>query len=154
VTTLRYQGKTNELFTHFLCNLARFSSDFSQESWTTLQVFPPLSGGGTTLFAALVLGANVAGVEQHKKSAHSTAIFLKQYLQEQQIPHSFKKERLKKFKAARWWFTLGKEPSKRCILARGENAQSAELIAGFKRSHFIIADLPYGIQHKGALKIY
>lgn len=152
VTTRRYQGKTNELFTQFLCNLARFSSDFSQLPWTELRVFDPLSGGGTTLFAALVLGADVAGVEQNKKSAHSTAVFLKQYLQEQQIPYTFKEERLKKLRAGRWWFTLGAEPAKRCILAKGELAQSAELISGFKRPHFIIADLPYGIQHKGALQ--
>ena len=152
VTTRRYQGKTNELFTHFLCNLARFSSDFPQKPWTELRVFDPLAGGGTTLFVALVLGADVAGVEQNKKSAHSTAVFLKQYMQEQQLPYALKEERLKKLKASRWWFTLGKEPSRRCILAKGEIAQSAELISGFKRPHFIIADLPYGIQHKGALQ--
>ena len=26
----RYRGKTNELFTHFLCNVARFSSAVAQ----------------------------------------------------------------------------------------------------------------------------
>ncbi len=151
ITTRRYHGKTNELFTHFLCNLARFSSDFSQQPWTELRVFDPLAGGGTTLFVALVLGADAAGVEQNKKSAHSTAVFLKHYAQEQQIPFTLKEERLKKLKASRWWFTLGAEPSKRCILAKGEISQSAELISGFKRPHFIVADLPYGIQHKGGI---
>ena len=151
MTTRRYQGKTNELFTHFLCNLARFSSDFSQQPWTELRVFDPLAGGGTTLFAALVLGADAAGVEQNKKSAHSTAVFLKQYAQEQHIPCTLKEERFKKLNARRWWFTLGKEPTRCCILAKGEIAQSAQLLSGFKRPHFIIADLPYGIQHKGSL---
>ena len=152
VTARRYQGKTNELFTHFLCNLARFSSDFSQKPWEELRLFDPLVGGGTTLFVGLVLGADVAGIEQNKKSAHSTAVFLRQYMQEQQIPCTLKEERLKKLKAGRWWFTLGKAPAKRCILAKGEISQAAELISGFKRPHFIVGDLPYGIQHKGALQ--
>jgi len=152
VTTRRYQGKTNEMFTHFLCNLARFSSDFSHRPWTELRVFDPLAGGGTTLFAALVLGADVAGVEQNKKSIHSTAIFLKQYMQQQHIPCTVKEERLKRLKAGKWLFTIGEGSTARCILAKGEIAQSAGLISDLKRPHFIIADLPYGIQHKGGLE--
>lgn len=151
VMTRRYQGKTNELFTHFLCNLARFSSDFSHHPWTELRVFDPLFGGGTTLFTALVLGAEAVGVEKNKKNAHSTAVFLKQYAKEQRIACTVKEERLKRLGAQRWWFTLGEDPAKRCFLARGETAQSAELISGFKKPHLIVTDLPYGIQHKGVL---
>src|SRR5262249_42040797 len=29
----RYKGKTNELFTHFLCNMAKYASDFSGSEW-------------------------------------------------------------------------------------------------------------------------
>jgi hypothetical protein len=149
--TRRYQGKTNELFTQFMCNLARFSSDFVHKPWAELRVFDPLAGGGTTLFVAMVLGADVAGVEQNKTSAHSTAVFVKQYMQEQRIPCALEDERFKKMRARRWCFTLGKEPSTRCIIAKGEIDQSVQLISGFKRPHFIVADLPYGIQHKGGL---
>jgi hypothetical protein len=151
VTTRRYSGKTNELLTHFMCNLARFSSDFSDQSWDNLRLFDPLAGGGTTLFVALVLGADAAGVELNKKSAHSTAVFLKQFMQEQRLPLLFKEERLKKQKASRWWFTIGQETQKRCILAKGEISQAPELISGFKKPHFIVTDLPYGIQHGGPL---
>jgi hypothetical protein len=152
VMTRRYQGKTNELFTHFLCNLARFSSDFSDQPWTELRLFDPLAGGGTTLFTGLVLGTDVAGVEHNKKNMHSTAVFLKQYTKEQRIPCAVKEERLKKLNAKRWRFMLGENPSRQCFLAKGETAQSAELIAGFKKPHLIVADLPYGIQHKGVLE--
>lgn len=65
----RYKGKTNELFTHFLCNIARASSTFAQQPWSDLRVFDPLAGGGTTLFVALVLGAEVMGIDQAKKMA-------------------------------------------------------------------------------------
>ena len=152
VTSRRYHGKTNEMFTHFMCNLARFSSDFAAEPWSNLRLFDPLAGGGTTLFVALVLGADVAGVEQNSKSIQSTAVFLKQYAQEKQIPFTLKEERLKKLNARRWWFTLVKEKQRRCVLAKGEIEQDKELLAGFKRPHFIVADLPYGIQHKGGLQ--
>lgn len=152
IATRRYQGKTNEMFTHFLCNLARFSSDFAQTPWPELRLFDPLCGGGTTLFVGLVLGASVAGIETHKKDVHSTAVFLKQYANEQQIPYTVKDERLKRLNATRWWFTLNENPPQRCFLVKGDTMQAPELIAGFKHPHLIVADLPYGIQHKGALR--
>ena len=31
--------------------------------------------------------------------------------------------------------------------------RSPQLIAGFKKPHLIVADLPYGIQHKGSLEM-
>jgi hypothetical protein len=41
---------------------------------------------------------------------------------------------------------------KQCLIAKGETEQSEELIRGCKKPHLIVADLPYGIQHKGALE--
>ena len=55
VTTRRYKGKTNEMFTHFLCNIARYSSGFSDLNWRDIRIFDPLAGGGTTLFTAMYL---------------------------------------------------------------------------------------------------
>jgi len=150
VMTRRYKGKTNELFTRFMCNLARFSSGFAHRPWSTLRVFDPLAGGGTTLFTALVLGADVAGVEKNAQAVQSTAAFLKQYAREQGIACKVSEGRLKKL-GKRWWFTLGKGAPRQCVLARGETAQSAALISGFKNPHLIVADLPYGIQHRGKL---
>jgi tRNA G10 N-methylase Trm11 len=150
IMTRRYKGKTNELFTHFMCNLARFSSGYAHRPWSALRVLDPLAGGGTTLFTALVLGADVAGVEKNAQAVQSTATFLKQYARQQGIACQAKPERLKKL-GKRWWFTLGKNPRKQFVLAQGETAQAAGLIAGFKKPHLIVADLPYGIQHHGQL---
>lgn len=149
MTTRRYRGKTNEAFTHFMLNVARFSSAFADQPWSELRVFDPLMGGGTTLLAALVLGADALGVEQSKEDVESTATFITQYAREQGVACEVKEERLKKY-GRRWWFTLG-EPHKQCVFARGETAQSAELMHGLKRPHLIVTDLPYGIQHHGAL---
>lgn len=147
--TRRYRGKTNELFTHFLCNLARFSSAFAGKPWADLRVFDPLAGGGTTLFTALMLGAEAAGVEQGDQDVKSTAAFVRQYGREQRVRVKEKEERLRKL-GWRWTFELGPAPGRRCVLALGDTQNSAELIAGFK-PHLIVTDLPYGIQHNGAL---
>lgn len=154
IMTRRYKGKTNELFTQFLCNIARHSSEFANEPWENLRVFDPLAGGGTTLFAALLLGANVAGVEKVSGDVESTATFIEQYAREQGIPCRMKEERLKKI-GRRWWFVLGKSRDdaapKQCVIAIGETAHSADLLSSVKKPHLIVADLPYGIQHRGEL---
>ena len=150
----RYRGKTNELFTFFLCNLARFSSALARRPWSTLRVFDPLAGGGTTLFAALILGASVAGVEHKARDVESTVSFLHQFVREQGIACQEKGERLKQV-GRRWRFSFGQadvsaEATQQCIMALGDTADSAALISGFK-PHLIVADLPYGIQHRGEL---
>jgi hypothetical protein len=150
VMARRYRGKTNEMFTHFLCNVARFSSALAARPWNTLRVFDPLSGGGTTLFAALVLGASVAGVERNARDVETTAAYLRQFTREQGIACRERKERFKQI-GRRWVFALGKGASQQdCMLACGDTADSAALISGF-RPHLIVTDLPYGIQHRGEL---
>jgi hypothetical protein len=149
VMTRRYKGKTNEMFTHFMCNIARFSSKFSDFKWHDLRIFDPLAGGGTTLFTALYLGAEAAGVEKDSKDILSTVTFLKQYTREQKIPCVFKEERLKKSNK-KYWFTIGAD-KKKCLIVNGDTIDSPELISGIKRPHFIVTDLPYGIQHGGKI---
>lgn len=150
VMTRRYKGKTNEMFTHFLCNIARFSSGSSTKPWRDIRIFDPLAGGGTTLFTALMLGASVAGVEKRVQDVQSTAAFLRQYMSNQRVKHSVKEERLKKI-GKRWRFTIGKEKDRSCILSSGDTVDSVKLIEGFKKPHLIVTDLPYGIQHHGQL---
>jgi hypothetical protein len=150
VVTRRYRGKTNEMFTQFLCNIARASSAFAQTPWAELRLLDPLAGGGTTLFTGLMLGADVAGVEQSKEDVESTSTFFTQYVREQGIACQIKDERLKKL-GRRWWFTMGKEVKRNCIMAYGETEHSDELLANVKRFHLIVTDLPYGIQHRGGL---
>ncbi len=149
VTTRRYRGKTNELFTHFLCNVARFSSDFADQPWSELFLFDPLMGGGTTLFTGLMLGAQVAGIEQDAEDVKSTAAFLSQYLQQERISHKMQPERLKGL-GLRWSFSIGKKVGQQCLMVNGDTLQAPALLPGFK-AHLLVADLPYGIQHQGQL---
>jgi predicted RNA methylase len=145
----RYRGKTNELLSHFLCNLARYSSKFVGQPWSELRVLDPLAGGGTILFAALILGGEVAGVEQDEQDVRTTVAYVRQFCQEAGIACRVQEERLRKV-GRRTTLMLGKNPPRRCILAQGNTDQAAALITGFK-PHFVITDLPYGIQHSGPL---
>ena len=145
----RYRGKTNELLCHFLCNLARYSSNFAGRPWQELRVLDPLAGGGTILFTALMLGAEVAGVEQDEQDVRSSVAYLRQFCQEAGITCRVQEERLRKV-GRRTTLTLGKTPPRRCLLAEGKTEQTDAFVIGFK-PHFIITDLPYGIQHNGPL---
>lgn len=144
----RYRGKTNELFTHYLCNLARYSSALAHRTWDTLRLFDPLAGGGTTLFAALMLGASVAGVEHNQKDVQTTTSFIRRFMREQGIPCQESKARFKSV-GQRWTYTLGRQ-QQTCMVAHGDTADAHTLISGF-HPHLIVADLPYGIQHRGQL---
>jgi hypothetical protein len=145
----RYRGKTNEMFTHFLCNVARASSALSRRPWNTLRLLDPLSGGGTTLFCGLHLGASVAGVEHNAKDVESTVTYAQSFMREKGIACQSKRERFKGI-GRRWLLNIGKSPVQNCLLAHGKTADTAALISGF-RPHLIVGDLPYGIQHKGEL---
>jgi hypothetical protein len=149
--TRRYKGKTNEAFTHFLCNMAKYASDFARAEWAALDVVDPLCGGGTTLFTALSLGADVAGLDVDRTDVESTAAFITQYCRENRIALATKEERLRKLGARRWLFQIGRDDVRRCMLALGDAGRTSELLAGFGRPHLIVTDLPYGIQHSGPL---
>jgi hypothetical protein len=149
MVTRRYKGKTNEVFTHFMLNIARHSSAFAHTAWSELRVLDPLSGGGTTLLAALVLGASASGIEQSKDDVESTATFVAQYAREQAIAVDEREERLKKY-GRRWQFHF-RDTRQQLVLARGDTADCAELLSGIKRPQLIVTDLPYGIQHRGPL---
>lgn len=146
ISTRRYRGKTNELLTHMMCNVAKYSSDFADLDWREITLLDPLAGGGTTLFAGLILGADVIGVEQEKQVVEGTAAFLKQYMRNLGIRAKVREERLKTI-GRRWYFTL-KEKTK-CGFCLGDTTDVRGFMNGFSRPHLIVTDLPYGIQHRG-----
>ena len=149
----RYKGKTNELFTQFMCNMAKFASRFAEAPWRELRVLDPLCGGGTTLFTALSLGAHALGIERDRGDVESTATFIGQFCRESGVSRSVREERLRALDAHRWQFRIGREKAdpRRCTLVSGDAARARELVEGCGRPHLIVADLPYGIQHEAPL---
>lgn len=144
----RYRGKTSEVFTRVLLNLALFAADRPLDA--RLRILDPLAGGGTTLFAALALGHDAVGVEQSRKDVETTATFVKEFCREARIPH--REERIAKG-PRRFTLELGDRADPRLlVLAEGDTRKVDEVlrtIPGGARFDLIVADLPYGIQHDG-----
>ena len=154
-TILKYTGKTNELFTRMLINLALFATGEREPAGRRL--LDPVAGKGTTLFEGLVYGMDVYGVEVGDKAAAEACRYLQRYLQTQKYKFSMKSERVsgagKSFTAERRHFELARD---RDAARRGEY-HVFEMVSGnssyvnqmFKKSSFdvLVGDLPYGVQH-------
>lgn len=155
-TILKYPGKTNELFTRFLINLAASSSAFAGQGGLTL--LDPVAGRGTTLFEALRLGYSAAGVEISPKSVQECGGYLKKYLEQARCKHTLQKDRLsgpnRSFTAQRQRFELARSKEE---YGDPASRRSVTLIAGdsaytdryFPKNHFhlLVGDLPYGVAH-------
>ncbi len=153
--TRRYKGKTNEVFTRVLLNVALFAGDYSANLNERLRVLDPLAGGGTTLFLALNAGYNAFGIELDCQDVETTAVFARQYLES---IHQHYKERDERGRRAgrRYQFEIARKGEKgdtrTLVLVNGDAAQAdmhMREVSGGPRVHAIVADLPYGIQHFG-----
>lgn len=146
----RYKGKTNELFTQVLLNLAIFAGAYSEQMTGRLRILDPLSGGGTTLFLALAYGYDAFGIELSRQDVDTTAVFVRQYLHGEGIPFKEVDEHGRRA-GRRDLFEIGRKGNTRTLaLAHGDTVQ-ADLhlreVPGGSRMHAIVGDLPYGIQH-------
>ncbi|MEM9983897.1 MAG: hypothetical protein AAF804_02270, partial [Bacteroidota bacterium] len=153
---LKYSGKTNELFTKLMLNVAWLASDFTQEEH--LQLLDPVAGRGTTLYEAVIHGFDAYGIDVEKKAIHEAAVFFKKYLEQERLKHLSDKRiihrnengqtiQIQEFKYARNKEEFKREGgSKQLGLIVGEAQQT---LAYFKkpRFHLLVGDLPYGIQH-------
>jgi len=151
---LKYQGKTNELFTRLMLNLAQF---YVKTPPDILNILDPLAGKGTTLYEALIQGHNAYGVEADDKVVHESVVYLKKYLETAKYKHENHAEKVSgqspagKFAAVRNQITIARSKVEQ------KNARHFEIIAGDTRNtaaffrknlfHAIVADLPYGVQH-------
>jgi len=151
---LKYQGKTNELFTRLMLNLAQF---YVKNPPQILNILDPLAGKGTTLYEALMQGHNAYGVEVDDKVVHESVVYLKKYLETAKYKHENHTEKTGgqspagKFTATRNQITMArsKEEQKYSRYFEIISGDTRNTSAFFKKNlfHAIIADLPYGVQH-------
>jgi hypothetical protein len=145
----RYKGKTSEVFTRVLLNLAVFGGAFRDHGSDRLRVLDPLAGGGTTLFLALAAGYDAFGVELVRRNVETTATFVTEFCREQRISHATLREKVKR----RHTFDLGPRSDRRLlVLTEGDARQVCDDLGdvrGGARFHAVVGDLPYGIQHSG-----
>ncbi|WP_376795339.1 hypothetical protein [Thermogemmatispora sp.] len=151
----RYKGKTNEIFTRVLLNVALFAGAYAG-SRERLRILDPLAGGGTTLFVALAAGYDAFGIEQKRQDVETTAVFLRQYLSGEGI--TFREICERRRSGKRYQFEVrpeGKRGEARLVvLVHGDSCEAPlhlREIPGGPRVHAIVGDLPYGIQHIGEI---
>jgi SAM-dependent methyltransferase len=146
----RYKGKTSEVFSHVLLNVALFAGAFRDRLETRLRILDPLAGGGTTLFLALALGYDAFGIELVRRHVETTAGFVKEYCRELRIPCRETRDRKP---TRRHRYELGRrEDPRTLVLVAGDTRRADELlrdVPGGARVHAVVGDLPYGIQHAG-----
>jgi len=150
----RYKGKTNEIFTRVLLNIAIFAGAYREQFTERLRVLDPLAGGGTTLFMAIAAGYDAFGIEHARQDVETTAVFIKQYLNNGRIPYKELDERGRRA-GRRYQFEIGRKGVTRLlVLANGETHQAGlhmQEVPGGPRMHVVAGDLPYGIQHFGEI---
>jgi len=146
----RYKGKTNEIFTRVLLNLAIFAGAYAGQYCGRLRILDPLAGGSTTLFLALAAGYDAFGIELERQDVDSSAVFIKQYLHGERIPFKELDERSRRA-GRRYQFEIGHKGATRLlVLAHGDTSKAnlhLQEVPGGPRVHAIVGDLPYGIQH-------
>lgn len=153
---LKYKGKTNEMFTAMLINLAVFSSDHRTHSDQCLTVVDPMCGRGTTLFEATRRGYSSFGVEIDKTDVDQLRQFIKRYFEFNQIKYKLQTTSLTvngKQGAVKSAYTFAKNadeykeaPQQLCVTC-GDTLHSGSY-AKKPFAHALVSDLPYGIAHE------
>jgi hypothetical protein len=150
----RYKGKTNEVFTRVLLNIAIFAGAYAEQLTGRLRILDPLAGGGTTLFLALADGYDAFGIEHERQDIETTTVFIRQYLKSEGIPFKELDERGRRA-GRRYQFEIGRKGATRMLaLAHGDTSQAhlhMQEVPGGPHMHAIVGDLPYGIQHFGEI---
>ncbi len=148
----RYRGKTNEVFTQVLLNIAIFAGKYSEPPGERLRILDPLAGGGTTLFLALAAGYDAFGIELERQDVETTAVFVRQYLEGERIPFKEVDERGRRA-GRRYQFEIGRKGDTRHLVLANGDSREAQMhmreVAGGPHVHAVVGDLPYGIQHVG-----
>ena len=149
----RYKGKTSEVFSRVLLNLALFARRLPRPARPAAAgPRPARRAAGTTLFLALAAGHDAFGIELGKQNVETTAAFVREFCRESRIPHSEIHEKAKR----RYRFELGPRDDQRLLVLAEGDARAADAVLadvpGGARFHAIAADLPYGIQHTGTAR--
>lgn len=143
-TILKYSGKTNEIFTRMLLNLALAQGNIAP---TGAKILDPVAGKGTTLFEGFALGADCYGVELQDKSASESYQHLKKFLEKGKYKHKGNNIRFsganKSFTAKRYQLT---SEGQQWEMVSGDSKYCRDLFSK-EFFHLIVGDLPYGVQH-------
>lgn len=153
---LKYTGKTNEIFTRMMINLAAYSLD-NMPSDRPIRLLDPIAGKGTTLYEGLIKGYDVHGIEIGESVVNEAYVFVKRFFETAKYKFEHEQKRIsgpgKEFTALKHSFTVA--PTKEDFKAK--NTRTLEITSGnsvnakyfYKKNYFdiLVGDLPYGVQH-------
>jgi SAM-dependent methyltransferase len=157
LTILKYQGKTNELFTKLLLNVTVLASRSAGRMLTQrLRVLDPLCGRGTTLNQVLMYGWHASGIDRDAKDFDAYAAFLPRWLKDKRLKHTATSAKLR-----RDGRTLGRRldvalATSKEAWAAGDTITASVALADTRvaaeifRSgsvDAVVTDAPYGVQH-------
>ncbi len=139
----KYRGKTHEVLTQLLLNLALAHQRTDPE--LTIKILDPVAGRGTTLLWAARYGLDARGIERDERALDDLQRHVKRQTKLCRIKHE----------QARG--TMGRGPKGRFLefrfadsavrLVHGDTRHLRDLLQG-ERFTALVADLPYGIQHR------
>lgn len=152
---LKYTGKTNELFTRMMINVAVSSCAMPEPE--RVMLLDPIAGKGTTLFEGLTMGFDCCGIEIGDKAAAEGYHYLKKYLEIEHIKHTTNLQKQsganKSFTAKHYAVDLAKNKEdfknhreQHWEIVSG-NSIYADQFFGKNKFHVLVGDLPYGVQH-------
>jgi len=150
---LKYTGKTNEIFTRMMINVACYSQGNTSE----IKLLDPVAGKGTTLYEGLIKGFDVYGIEIGDKVVTEVYHYMKKFLETEKYKHTVEIRKVsgtnKSFTSRKYTFEIAKSKEGR----KANEQRCFEIIAGnstnagmyYIKSFFdiIVGDLPYGVQH-------
>jgi SAM-dependent methyltransferase len=159
LTILKYQGKTNELFTKMLLNVTVWSIAPAHDRPTDdrpLHVLDPMCGRGTTLNQVLMNGWHAAGIDVDARDFDAYSAFLKSWLQLKRLKHTaqvtpLRRDGAKLGRRFRAEIGVTKDDWKagRAITLDYVNADTVHARAVHRAASVdaIVVDAPYGVQH-------
>ena len=158
LTILKYQGKTNELFTKMLLNVTVWSiarNDRPPDD-RPLHVLDPMCGRGTTLNQVLMNGWHAAGLDVDARDFDAYAAFLKSWLQLKRLKHTAETTPLRRDGAklgrrfrAEIGVTKDDWKAGRALTLDYVNADTVHTRAVHRAASIdaVVVDAPYGVQH-------
>jgi len=170
----KYAGKTNELLTQLLINLALvYGLELQQEvnPGHKLRLLDPMAGRGSSLFWAARYGIDALGIEQDDKALSAFELHGKKTCKLQRVKHKYSHGTLGGASKAEKATKAGEsgrsgrsgKPSKsnkstvpkfsqfnfadsKVRLVQGDSRQADKLVSN-KTFDLVVSDLPYGVQH-------
>lgn len=143
----KYRGKTNEMVTQLAINLAIKHAQVKHRSAPS--IVDPMAGRGTTLLWAARYGIDAVGLEIDPQVLQHFERDVKRQTKLHRLKHKTHHGGPKKSKrgAAGRFFEFRWEKSSSKLMI-GDTKTATEFFAG-RRFHYLVTDLPYGIQFTG-----